>query len=70
MIEDMSVRRFSEDAQRLHSQRPGIRGLHRPLARYGDGGGSAPRHGIGVRDNMRKKVLTLVRRAPRVSWRN
>ena len=43
MIEDMTgARLHREDAQRLHSQRAGVRGLHRPVSRYGDGGGSAP----------------------------
>ncbi len=31
-----------EHAQQLHSRRAGVRGLHRPLARHGNGGGFAP----------------------------
>ena len=42
MIEDMTVRGFTEEAQQLHSRRAGLRGLHRPLAGQGDGGGFAP----------------------------
>jgi len=30
------------DAQQLHSRGAGVRGLHPPPSRYGDGGGSAP----------------------------
>jgi hypothetical protein len=43
MIEDMTVRGFSEHTRsELCATRPGIRGLHWPVARHGDGGGPAP----------------------------
>ena len=42
MIEDMTVRGFTEeDAQQLHSRRAGVRRLHPPVSRHGDGGGFA-----------------------------
>src|SRR5713226_10618101 len=41
MIEDMTVLHRG-DAQQLHPRGAGVRGLHPPPSRYGDGGGSAP----------------------------
>jgi hypothetical protein len=43
MIEDMTVRGFTEETHSNYIREVrGVRGLHSPPSRYGDGGGSAP----------------------------
>ena len=41
MIEDMTVRGFKEERAATTCDTSSIRGLYRPVARYGDSGGSA-----------------------------
>ena len=58
MIEDMTARRFTEDARETTFERKELRGLPRPVAGYGDA--RSP-------DNLVRHATTRTARGPRAS---